>query len=111
MLCTRTVPKLLYSSLLQFFPVDQKCIWGLLTLEHMLLMCQGGGLGNGGELELPGGGLPQDTPISHLLGDDEARIHQVPFSFDLIRLLPMCQQVELLVSTYIQGWSSYPPSC
>ncbi|XP_069157334.1 KICSTOR complex protein SZT2 isoform X2 [Procambarus clarkii] len=81
-----------------FFPVDEKCIWGLLTVEHLLLMCQGGGSGGGIEAS----GLVDAHQPAEVNGDPALRITQVPFSFDVIRLLPMCQQVELLVSTYIQ---------
>lgn len=35
--------------------------------------------------------------------DVEPVIKQVPFAFDLLRLIPLCQQVELLFSTLIQG--------
>ncbi len=33
----------------------------------------------------------------------EPTIQQVPFAFDLLRLLPLCQQVELQFSTLVQG--------
>ncbi|KAK8725752.1 hypothetical protein OTU49_010460, partial [Cherax quadricarinatus] len=86
-----------------FFPVDQKCIWGLLTVEHLLLMCQGSSSSSSNSI----GGLEaraaaEAQSASEVKIDPSLRIAQVPFSFDLIRLLPMCQQVELLVSTYIQ---------
>ena len=34
---------------------------------------------------------------------EESVVQHVPFAFDLLRLLPKCQQVELLFSTLIQG--------
>ncbi|XP_047479590.1 KICSTOR complex protein SZT2-like isoform X5 [Penaeus chinensis] len=79
-----------------FYPVDQECIWGLLTLEQLLLMCQ--------SAPLPAGpGLTElRPPLTEASQDLQPRISQVPFTFDLIRLLPKCQQVELLVSTYVQ---------
>lgn len=82
---------------LQFYPVDQECIWGLLTLEQLLLMCQ--------TAPMPSGpGLTELRPPQLEASQDlQPRISQVPFKFDLIRLLPKCQQVELLVSTYVQG--------
>lgn len=80
--------------------MDRKCIWGLLTVEHLLLMCQGSsGIGVEGH-----GVTEAHHPSVEANVDPPPRVVQVPFSFDLIRLLPMCQQVELLISTYIQGW-------
>ncbi|XP_042227057.1 KICSTOR complex protein SZT2-like isoform X3 [Homarus americanus] len=81
-----------------FFPVDQKCIWGLLTVEHLLLMCQGSGTDGMEARGFADTHYSFDEPNT----DPSLRIMQIPFSFDLIGLLPMCQQVELLVSTYIQ---------
>ena len=78
-------------------------------MEQLLQMCQGGGGGGGGSGGGGGGGGGGPEPHTDLPLLDEAtvdpsqRIQQVPFSLDLIRLLPMCQQGELLVSTYVQG--------
>ena len=42
-------------------------------------------------------------PVSCPTDSIEPAIQQVPFAFDLLRLLPLCQQVELLFSTMVQG--------
>ncbi|XP_063888022.1 KICSTOR complex protein SZT2-like isoform X5 [Scylla paramamosain] len=83
-----------------FFPVDQKCIWSMMTVEHLLQMCQGAAGGNGGCVP-DGPDHHADLPILDDAAMDQ-RVQQVPFCLDLMHLLPMCQQAELLVSTYIQ---------
>lgn len=76
----------------------------MMTVEHLLQMCQGGGNGSGGGGGSGGLDLHPDPPfLDEATMDPSQRIQQVPFSVDLIHLLPMCQQAELLVSTYIQG--------
>ncbi len=42
-------------------------------------------------------------PQSCGMDDVEQTIQSVPFPFELLRLLPLCQQVELLFSTMVQG--------
>lgn len=77
-----------------------------MTVEHLLQICQGGGVGSGGGGG-SGGGVPEPHPeppaMDEAATDPSQRIQQVPFSLDLIHLLPMCQQAELLVSTFVQG--------
>ncbi|XP_050730013.1 KICSTOR complex protein SZT2-like isoform X17 [Eriocheir sinensis] len=98
-----------------FYPVDQKCIWSMMTVEHLLQMCHGGGGGGGGggigHGGVGGGGPepphPEPPPaLDEAAADPSQRIQQVPFSLDLIHLLPMCQQAELLVSTFVQDLMS-----
>ncbi|CAH1774976.1 unnamed protein product [Owenia fusiformis] len=86
----------------QIYPKDLECISSMVTFEHLYLMCQNisvpspTGLRNGG------------SSSSHLSHDSlgrnmptEPSISQVPFAFDLIGILPKCQQVEVLLSTLI----------
>ena len=42
-------------------------------------------------------------PSSSTTDSIEPAIQQVPFAFDLLRLVPLCQQVEVLFSTLVQG--------
>lgn len=87
----------------------------MMTVEHLLQICQGGGGGGGGRAGSGighggsvGGGpeLHHSEPppaLDEAAADPSQRIQQVPFNLDLIHLLPMCQQAELLVSTFVQG--------
>ena len=73
----------------------------MMTVEHLLQMCQGATGSSGGCV--PDGSDPNaDLPFLDDAATDQ-RVQQVPFCLDLIHLLPMCQQAELLVSTYVQG--------
>nr|XP_023016879.1 KICSTOR complex protein SZT2-like [Leptinotarsa decemlineata] len=105
------------------YTVDLQCINALLTMEHLSLMCQ--------EREDDNLSLNQvsqttlttcrkncsrrDSRNSHLDSPSVAekgcqwypivspRIEHIPFNFDPINILPLCQQTELLFSMFIEG--------
>ncbi|XP_076055800.1 KICSTOR complex protein SZT2-like isoform X3 [Oratosquilla oratoria] len=77
-----------------FFPLDQECIWGLLTFEYLVLLCQAPWDSRSNFIS------PEQVPRG--VDDIPHRIQEVPFALDIPKLLPKCQQAELLVSTYIQ---------
>lgn len=50
--------------------------------------------------------MMDDFPLCVYAGEhlvSEESIHMVPFQFDLIKLLPKCQQVELFFVTFSTG--------
>ncbi|KAG5885699.1 hypothetical protein JTB14_002313 [Gonioctena quinquepunctata] len=111
------------------YEVDFKCISALLTMEHLSLMCQ--------EIEEDNISLNQisqnilntsrksfsrrDSRNSYLGSPSvpekgvqwypivSPRIEHIPFKFDPITILPLCQQTELLFSIFIEGkGKAYP---
>ncbi|XP_065351660.1 KICSTOR complex protein SZT2-like isoform X3 [Cloeon dipterum] len=94
--------------------MDAECISCLLTFEHLIV------IGN----EKAPASLPPSTPIDKFIHGGqkhssyvsmkmlpELRIKLVPFTFNLVNLLPKCQQAEMLFSSFVQdlAWS-YPIS-
>ncbi|XP_059469171.1 KICSTOR complex protein SZT2-like [Neocloeon triangulifer] len=90
--------------------VDAECISSLLTFEHLSVI---------GNEKVPTN-LPPSTPIDKFIQNGhnksynasvkmlpEQRINVMPFTFNLINLLPKCQQAEMLFSSFIQdlAWS------
>ncbi|KAM4642202.1 KICSTOR complex protein SZT2 [Discoglossus pictus] len=83
---------LTYSDIPQaLFPRDQSCINIMLTFEYIIQLCQNkdGGSPVLGKAESAG-------PLPHSSG---FCVHEVPFHFDLMRLLPKCQQIEMFFLT------------
>ncbi|XP_053549576.1 KICSTOR complex protein SZT2 isoform X2 [Bombina bombina] len=72
------------------FPRDQSCIDIMLTFEYVIQLCQNkdGGSPVLGKVDTT------DPPESNGLC-----IREVPFHFDLMRLLPKCQQIEMFFLT------------
>ncbi|KAG8003235.1 KICSTOR complex protein SZT2 [Nibea albiflora] len=74
------------------FPRDLACMSTMMTFEYLSQLCQ-----NKDQVcSLPGG-------LKDMRGEAPAcedSIHMVPFQFDLIQLLPKCQQVELFFLTF-----------
>ncbi|XP_054872770.1 KICSTOR complex protein SZT2 isoform X6 [Amphiprion ocellaris] len=74
------------------FPRDLACMSTMMTFEYLSQLCQ-----NKDQVcSLPAG-------LKDMRGDaptPEDSIHMVPFQFDLIQLLPKCQQVELFFLTF-----------
>uniref|UniRef100_A0A673A1Y6 SZT2 subunit of KICSTOR complex n=1 Tax=Sphaeramia orbicularis TaxID=375764 RepID=A0A673A1Y6_9TELE len=69
------------------FPRDLACMSTMMTFEYLSQLCQ-----NKDQVcSLPAG-------LKDALASDS--IHMVPFQFDLIQLLPKCQQVELFFLTF-----------
>ncbi|XP_069574569.1 KICSTOR complex protein SZT2 [Brachyistius frenatus] len=80
------------------FPRDQACMSTMMTFEYLSQLCQ-----NKDQVcSLPAGlkdahGNHGEAPPS------EDSILMVPFQFDLVQLLPQCQQVELFFLTFSAG--------
>lgn len=84
------------------------CIHSLLTLEHISLMCQDKGVHR-----LPvKTAFRKDSECSYDCCPDNSfyfkvnqslRIQHMPFRFDPISILALCQQTELLFSMFIEG--------
>ncbi|KAM8930112.1 KICSTOR complex protein SZT2 [Pelodytes ibericus] len=92
---------LTYSEIPQaLFPRDQSCISIMLTFECIVQLCQNkdGGSPVLGKLE-----SAADPPESSGLC-----IREVPFHFDLMNLLPKCQQIEMYLLTLSRAESEGP---
>ncbi|XP_035987532.1 KICSTOR complex protein SZT2 isoform X4 [Fundulus heteroclitus] len=77
------------------FPRDLACMSTMMTFEYLNQLCQ-----NKNQIcSLPAAHkvMQGDVPVS------EDSIHLVPFQFDLIQLLPNCQQVEFFFFTFSTG--------
>uniref|UniRef100_A0A663MDN3 SZT2 subunit of KICSTOR complex n=1 Tax=Athene cunicularia TaxID=194338 RepID=A0A663MDN3_ATHCN len=74
------IPKALY-------PRDLACIATMLTFEYISQLCQNK------EWVCP----PSDSKATEGEGLDQTtcRVHEIPFQFNLMKLLPRCQQVEM----------------
>ncbi|XP_069378746.1 KICSTOR complex protein SZT2 isoform X8 [Paralichthys olivaceus] len=74
------------------FPRDLTCISTMMTFEYLSQLCQ-----NKHQIcSLPVG--LKDVRGGAVASEDN--VHMIPFQFDLIQLLPKCQQVELLFHTF-----------
>uniref|UniRef100_A0A803Y4C7 SZT2 subunit of KICSTOR complex n=1 Tax=Meleagris gallopavo TaxID=9103 RepID=A0A803Y4C7_MELGA len=89
------IPKALY-------PRDLTCIATMLTFEYISQLCQNK------EWVCP----PSDTKAT----EAGFRVHEIPFQFNLMKLLPRCQQVEMFFLMLTKGeclftacllWSSF----
>ncbi|XP_065812120.1 KICSTOR complex protein SZT2 [Labrus bergylta] len=77
------------------FPRDFACMSTMMTFEYLSQLCQ-----NKDQVcSMPAGFKDLRGEAS----DPEDSIHMVPFQFDLIQLLPKCQQVELFFLTFTTG--------
>ncbi|XP_068174550.1 KICSTOR complex protein SZT2 isoform X2 [Antennarius striatus] len=83
------------------FPKDLTCMSTMMTFEYLSQLCQH----KEQVLSLPTG-LKHHT--GEALGGEES-VSTVPFQFDLIQLLPRCQQVELFFLTFSTVESEAPP--
>nr|XP_045004873.1 KICSTOR complex protein SZT2 isoform X1 [Jaculus jaculus] len=78
---------LTYSEIPQaLHPRDAACIGSLLSFEYLIQLCQ----------SKEWGPLPPEPPVSDGLdqGGDTC-VHEIPFHFDLVGLLPQCQQLQM----------------
>ncbi|CAG0912213.1 unnamed protein product [Notodromas monacha] len=91
--------KLAYDKIPQeVYKQDLECVSTLITTAHLSLMCQNSAIPS------PSGSSPPYDFSTRISGRPE--IQYVPFCFDITRLLPKCQQVEMLFSTLIQDLSA-----
>nr|DBA17764.1 TPA: hypothetical protein GDO54_016088 [Pyxicephalus adspersus] len=82
---------LMYSEIPQaLFPRDQSCINIMLTFEYIVQLCQNK---DGGSPILTKADRTEPSQSGGLC------IREVPFHFDLMKLLPKCQQIELFFLT------------
>ncbi|XP_016123628.1 protein SZT2-like [Sinocyclocheilus grahami] len=72
------------------FPRDLSCMTTMITFEYLSQLCQNK------EQVCPLRDAPGELPAA--AADD--CIHAVPFQFDLMKLLPKCQQIELFFYTF-----------
>ncbi|XP_075688770.1 LOW QUALITY PROTEIN: KICSTOR complex protein SZT2 [Rhinoderma darwinii] len=82
---------LMYSEIPQaLFPRDQSCINVMLTFEYIVQLCQN-----------KDGGSPILTKNDRADPPESSGqcIREVPFQFDLMQLLPKCQQIEMFFLT------------
>nr|XP_043900372.1 KICSTOR complex protein SZT2 isoform X3 [Solea senegalensis] len=74
------------------FPRDLTCMSTMMTFEYLSQLCQ-----NKDQVcSLPP--VLKDVRGEALASEDN--VHMIPFQFDLVQLLPKCQQVELLFLTF-----------
>ena len=88
------------------FSKDLECISTLVTFEHLVMMCQNPCITSP---------LTDTFSISHIYTNQNAflpekslpsvgaSIHEVPFAFDLLNLLPKADQTEMIFSLFIQN--------
>ncbi|XP_042615102.1 KICSTOR complex protein SZT2 [Cyprinus carpio] len=86
----RHFQKLTYQEIPQaIFPRDLSCMTTMITFEYLIQLCRN---------------KEQVCPLSSLRDAPGAAaddcIHTVPFQFDLMKLLPKCQQIELFFYTF-----------
>ncbi|KAK7922321.1 hypothetical protein WMY93_009223 [Mugilogobius chulae] len=74
------------------FPGDLACMSTMMTFEHINQLCHN----KEQSCSLPP--TVQEVKGEHINSEDS--IHMVPFQFDLMQLLPRCQQVELFFYTF-----------
>ncbi|KAI4886625.1 hypothetical protein NFI96_012743, partial [Prochilodus magdalenae] len=79
------------------FPRDLSCMSTMLTFEYLIQLC----LNKDQAHPLPSGSKDStgEAPGAALADG----IHTVPFQFDLMKLLPKCQQIELFFFTFSKG--------
>ncbi|XP_051562300.1 KICSTOR complex protein SZT2-like isoform X5 [Myxocyprinus asiaticus] len=74
------------------FPLDMSCMSTMITFEYLIQLCQNK------EQVCPLNRL-KDAPGEVTAAAADDCIHTVPFQFDLMKLLPKCQQIELFFFT------------
>ncbi|XP_048353115.1 KICSTOR complex protein SZT2 isoform X1 [Sphaerodactylus townsendi] len=70
------------------FPRDLMCIHTILTFEYISQLCQNK------DWVFPGCDPKATTTEGRDTGSG-SRVHEIPFQFDLMKLLPKCQQIEM----------------
>jgi len=100
----------------QIFPKDLECVSTLVTFEHLIMMCQNpcipsplvdtcslSHIYSGHDMQSHAGRSyhPADSRQA-IHSYNGTSIHQVPFAFDLLNLLPKAHQTEMIFSLFIQ---------
>lgn len=102
--------------------VDEECINALLTLEHLSLLSQTLSNDEIGDIQIGGAATtnqsnqsnvatatnrsarrPSPAEFNQGLANADDRIRSIPFTFDVLNILPKCQQAELLFSIFTEG--------
>ncbi|XP_051752383.1 KICSTOR complex protein SZT2-like isoform X3 [Ctenopharyngodon idella] len=79
------------------FPRDLSCMTTMITFEYLIQLCQNK------EQVCPLNSVkdaPGEVPATTAAAAADDCIHTVPFQFDLMKLLPKCQQIELFFYTF-----------
>ncbi|XP_039297343.1 KICSTOR complex protein SZT2, partial [Nilaparvata lugens] len=105
---TRSPPNRFYMENLRYYQLadvmwwnDAECISSLLTFEHLRLMCQDSSVVIPEPITLKTIPNPLEKwPNAVALADE--RIQKVPFAYNLMNILPKCQQAQILFSLFIQ---------
>ncbi|XP_052100492.1 KICSTOR complex protein SZT2-like isoform X3 [Mytilus californianus] len=99
-----------------FFPVDQECISCMVTFEHLVWVCENNAVFPSEDFFwLYSGSFFGDGPPGQYENKQQEKttppnIHQMPFPFDLLSLLPKSQQAEILFSTYMLSSTDEQPT-
>ncbi|XP_023223130.1 KICSTOR complex protein SZT2-like [Centruroides sculpturatus] len=106
------------------FPIDLDCVSCFLTIEHLSLLCKNRNMSS--PFALDADNTSSATPLTTDMHQSflsaarstpdilmsqtllispsyETNIQIIPFSYDIMKILSKCQQMELLFSTFIQG--------
>ncbi|KAI7807837.1 KICSTOR complex protein SZT2 isoform X9 [Triplophysa rosa] len=83
------------------FPRDLSCMSTMITFEYLIQLCQNKEQECALNSSRDARGEITATPVDDC-------IHTVPFQFDLMKLLPKCQQIELFFCTF--GWAEQAES-
>lgn len=99
--------------------IDAECISSLLTFEHLSFICRD--VSSVSPVRVPDTqkmNIMEEakrcvhTSVFSKLGShfgSEQRIQYIPFAFNLMKILPKCQQAEELFSLFIQDLGANPP--
>ncbi|KAF5294731.1 hypothetical protein FQA39_LY00215 [Lamprigera yunnana] len=98
------------------FSLDSQCISSLLTLEHLTVICQNKSCSSSCDIGKPQSRLNISNRVRRSsnqrnnsngfiekICDIKERIQHVPFNFDPISILSLCQQTELLFSMFVES--------
>lgn len=79
---------------MQLHPADDEIVRTLLSYEHLKAMCKTEEEGT--TISPPVSSLPSEVAVSE-------SISSLPFSLDILQLIPKCRQLELTCSTFLEG--------
>ncbi|XP_064625448.1 KICSTOR complex protein SZT2-like [Lineus longissimus] len=93
------------------FPKDLECISNLVTFQHLALVSESLNIDSPTGAKRPIRTPSVQTNTTNTLPNvHESTINYIPFTFDLAGVLPKCQQIEMLFSTYLQDTYLSPRS-
>lgn len=77
----------------QLYPSDDEIVHTLLSYEHLKAMCK---------IKEEGSSVSPHVVPSSKISISES-ITNLPFSLDILHLIPKCRQLELICSTFLDG--------